>query len=720
MLFRFECKKLLENKWLLWALLFVFLLNAVGVFVYISDFDQADESAVSTSMQSYEQMIEKTLLRANQNIEEYTYQGIPQDSYTIKYQKAVIQRYSDLETRVVVTEDTNTTGWSVLFTYTAADVLCIVMVMLVTIIVFVQDGKSVFSAVLRSTKRGRNPTFFSKLLLIICTSICIVAVLWGEVAVIVHYIYDISNITEAIQSVSLFMYCPYAMTLGEGFVWILLCKFIVLLFIAMFMMGIGILSYSYSVVLAMGMTYIGCSYVCQNADLHMLQILNAISIMNGNSIFLRYDAVNIGNRVIENVYVLLCMYSIGILMLIIYAFFHTGRCTLQGISIDTVLSRRLRCFGTRYLTKKDSHSKFNIMSQKKNYVATVFCVETYKLLCSNYGLLVLLVMLSVQFVYFHIQYEISDVTGDMLYKEYMLVLSGECTEEKENFISEERIRIDGILGQKDSMEEKYVNGKITRTDYSDYLSSYYDTQKRSTIFERIEEQLAEIQHHRENGETATTEPWFLYDTGWKKLTYGKTDFVMGIGLILLFSGMFAKEYQSGNFSQILRTTRNGRKYTFVQKYKLTCFITAVYVIFSAVMEIYMVFHIYDMPLSQAPIQSLDTYRALSYASTIGTYVLMQYVIRLFYAEMLSVMVVSLSALTRKQLYCIVLLTAALTLPYVWQDTWGQAFRSVAFLQYMSGSIYQLDVFFISTSCFLLCGILLWWRAHKAWCGFRKE
>ena len=558
MIFIFECKKIIQNRLVIIAILFAVILNAVTSIASIQNFSAKESNADSIQPEVYNEALLKTIHRAYGNLIEYDSQNIPQDAYMYRYQKEIIERYDILRNDVYFTSDV-VKGWADYFNYTIADIVSIIMVILLSTIVFVQDTKIGFYIIQKTTKNGKATSFIQKMLLAFVLILVVLFILWAETALLFQVLYGFNGTDNAIQAISDYLYCPYNITVGETFVLLCLLKVVTLMLISSMVITIGIFLRSYSIPWIMGILFTGATYLLSTKSGNYW--FNPINVMTGESVFLRYQSINLFDFMVDNPLAIILTYIILIVLLCVISYYRYTTSSSGLIIIDRILIQKYR----HIVPKLQTVYKNN---RQKNYSLSIFYTEIYKLLISNYGVVFIMLLLFVKIVCVNKYIAMEDPTGNFLYREYMEVLSGELTVDKEQFIYDERIRLDNILAQKDNMKVMYEEGDITRNEYSMYLSEYYETQEKNKQFIIIEEQYNVIKQKAEEGNSNIV-PWFIYDTGWKKITQKPLEWSLWVVIIILFSGIFAMEYQQGSFVDIMRTTSRGRTYTYTQKKRIT-------------------------------------------------------------------------------------------------------------------------------------------------------
>lgn len=201
-------------------------------------------------------------------------------------------------------------------------------------------------------------------------------------------------------------------------------------------------------------------------------------------------------------------------------------------------------------------------------------------------------------------------TTEHYYKEYMKQLEGPITEDKVQFIQDERAKIDEVKGKKQEMDELYLEGQISIEEYTVYNDEYIYVQSREESFARVEQVYENIKN---NG------GWFVYDTNWK--LYFSSELYNSILVLLVIFGFtmyVGNEYQSGMW-QYLDSTKHGREKTLMAKSMISVIggllMAAVFCLVR-----FLTFHFYaDIPSKAAPMCSIEGFYHLDSSHKIGVF-----------------------------------------------------------------------------------------------------
>ena len=306
--------------------------------------------------------------------------------------------------------------------------------------------------------------------------------------------------------------------------------------------------------------------------------------------------------------------------------------------------------------------------------------------------------------------------ANAVYKEYMTNLSGSLTEEKEQYIQMERNYINNSIDMQEEMLNAYRNKNITEQEYMEYLKDYNYAYARTDLFRTIESHLQYIKDMEADGISA----WFLYDTDWKKVIFPNFDWTLLLAQLVFLTSVFSMEYESKNsmigFAPILRTSVNGRKKTFIWKVLSAVGGSIVlYLIWFSVDYILITKNL-NLPYDDAPVQSIRVIAKCVKPMTIHAYVGMMYAIRFFIYILVSLGIISLSAILKNNILIISCTAAFTVLPSIF-DMIGLSWCGV--INYINA--YQVTSMILDNSCYIWIYISILLTLNIAlFCGAQKQ
>lgn len=169
------------------------------------------------------------------------------------------------------------------------------------------------------------------------------------------------------------------------------------------------------------------------------------------------------------------------------------------------------------------------------------------------AILIVLTVVAVIFQYAALNITLGrDDNTDEAYRQYIDILQGPLSEEKVKYISNEKTKIQECIDNNDSMTEKYLQGEISRDEFSVYNEEYHYAVVHEAAIEQIDNTSKRIEG---NG------GWFVYETGWKKLfstsIYSALFVLIAVAVFSMYSGT---EFDTGMW-QYLYSSPDGREKT---------------------------------------------------------------------------------------------------------------------------------------------------------------
>lgn len=601
----------------------------------------------------YPELINKVVLDAVANINEYDSKGMTYDEFAYQYQLRIIQVYKALQSEVDIVFE-NAFGWDDYFSYDTVNIFIFIVLIIIGTYVFTQEKSTGFLPILRSTRRGKAYISLYKIITAIITSIIVVTIFTFESWFIIGVCKGYSSPQNAIQIFNEFNLTPFNISIGEYFV---IDYFIKLLSFASFVivvLTISVLMYNYILSYCIAIGYYSLNLLLHSINIESLFTtwgeLNIITGTSVDELFVRFKAVNICGSVVDLTFVYIIIHIIVIMSL--SAFIIAKSINAIKITWEPV-------------NKNTKHKHYRIRNSKNQITTkyrTIFSSEVFKILISSKNLVLILLLLVIKCCISYSEISSNQYYGDDIYKEYMTILSGESDEEKKLFITNERLRIDSILGDQNSMRLAYVNGEITQDDYSNYLDEYSYAYSHNSYLALIEKHAAYIDRLNEEDSQA----WFIYDTGWKTIFELNFDWTLYAAIIIICAGIYSIEFamktSMGGFNQIIRTTKYGRKRTFYKKLQAVTFIILIIVAVWNFIDIINAVYHYELPHIDAPLKSIQTFENIYGEWSIKDYFVCYYILKFISAILLAHMITSLSSLIHANITVLTITTGYTILP----------------------------------------------------------
>lgn len=460
---------------------------------------------------NYPSAVQKVINMANANLREFDNSNILENTYIYKYQLRVIELYTNARDNVKIGLEYNR-GWDDYFNYSVVNIFIFFILLVIGSVVFNDEKQSGFLMIIHTTKNGRIKTAICKILTMICITVIIVILFSGSTFAVFGFIKGYSSPFNAIQVFNEFVLSPYIISVGEYFILTILFKMCTFCIYSVIIIFISSFTWNYLVTYILGFSFFGLNFIIYALKYigldNPLKILNFISISTVNPLFTRYRSINFFNTVAGYIPFVIIMFSVLFIVCSIISVlkFNNAGNSKNYISIN---------IKNIYIKNKTVKSKdiINYKVKKKHlYNMSLKIIEIYKLLVSSkFIFIVIALVLLNAYMSSNIFIE-KKLYSESIYYEYTNRIEGELTEDKKEYIINERIYINEILDLQDEMRYKYVQDEISYEEYREYYEKYHYAYSRDEPLKIIEDHISYLElREMETG----VKGWTLYDTGWK-------------------------------------------------------------------------------------------------------------------------------------------------------------------------------------------------------------
>ena len=651
----------------------------------------------------YPELIEKVIQEAVAYINEYDSKEMTYDEFAYQYQLRVIQVYSALRSDVDIFFE-NAFGWDDYFAYDTVNIFIFAILIIIGTFIFTQEKSTGFLPILRSACKGKLHISVCKIATAIMTTVIVVSAFTLESWFIIGIVKGYSSHENAIQIFDEFMLAPINISIGEYFILDYFIKLLTFTSFVIVVLTVSVLVYNYILSYCIAVGYYGLNlliYSFNNGSLYnAFGELNVITGTSVDTLFTRYKAIDIFGNVAD--------------LFFVYIIAHIAVITTLSIIIAMNINVTDKAWKPVIINRRCviKSSNAHITSKYRSILSS----EIFKALISSKNLVLIILLLVIKCCLSHSEIISCKYYGDDIYKEYMTVLSGENSEEKRMFISDERSKIDSILGDQDNMMLAYTSGEITLNDYTDYLDKYSYAYSHNGYLSLIEKHAAYIDRLAEED----SEAWFIYDTGWNILFGLDFDWTLYAAIIIICAGIYSIEFSQKTsirgFVQIIRTTKYGRKRTFDKKLLTVTLITVIVAAVWSMIDIVNVVYQYELPHIDAPLKSIETFENIYGEWSIKDYIVCFYVLKLISAIILAYMVTSLSALIHTNITVMTLTIGYTLLPNLLASSGISVMEYCDYISFMRvtpmilKNIYAVIFLLVNI---LICSILLY-KAERKW------
>ena len=707
----YEIRKTVGYRPLQVSILVLLILNLILTVLFIQSLGTAELPAVHT--EHYVERVNLIIEEAKDNLNSYDKKGINPDSFIYKYQIFARETYLNLLPKVAFNDTADSViGWNTYFSYPGLNIFILIAVIVVSISALTVESNGGILLILRSTKNGRTRTGISKICSVFALSIGTAIIMCLETWLVVFLTSGFSDPSHPIQSLEVFILCPFDLKIGEYFILSIFMKCIAGVLCSAVALLIGVLLRDTVLAYIASIGYLGIQIVLNSLrylnDNSILKNLNLISLADANGIFSRFRCVEFFNQT-NNLFVFAEL-------LIPFCFLSCSVLTVWRYSV----SFQMKSSAAKSLFLKIKSILISATQKKlKNTCRPQYCVrsilitEMYKSVISVWSILGLIVLLVLKFFLDAVWYTSPGSYEDKVYHDYIREVAGEINDQKELWLKQEYNKIHGCIDSYSEKRIQYEKKDLSYEEYKEYLELYDYSYNRVGAIDKAIAQLTYIQNQKSNGRDA----WFVYDTGWNVFFSRPFDWTLFSILIILLSKSFTIEFLSTNsasgFIQILSVTKHGRRKTFWYKILSGLLISTIIFFVCNFIDFLYINHNYALPISNAPVQSLEIFQTIPFKLSIRQFSCIYYEILYLSVIILACLTLALSSLLKKDLSVVAYVCVVTLLPMFLAKNGIEWLDYLSFTSIMTCSVIiqqkpLVILFWLSTSICLL------FNAQKKW------
>lgn len=683
-LIQYELKKFTGEKfiWVIIAVLFC-INGAYAIFNSVRATN--DEWDCSHTVDTYQVSTQRIIDSAYVNLHEYEIAGISENSYAWQYQQQLINYYEKAQQSVRFTES-SVRGWVLYFEDHTVNILLFITVILIGSTIFLNDQRSGFRFIMRTTRQGRLHSAVAKTVVWILLTTGLTAAFTVESFVVYGIESGYSDYNNAIQILDGFNTCPFILTLGEYFIISFIYRLLAMLVITAFCVLVSQFVRHIIMLYLCGIGFLGANLILNSLRVYtadnLIKHLNLISVSSALPLMSRYNAVNLLNNVIDFPTLTIAIYGIVLFSAIIASILVNGyRSNLSIRSQKSMFSG---------IKAKVAVLRKKVNTVQHTYSFSLVNAEQTKTLLISYTWIAVCLLLLVKCYVSYLEFKPNHTFTDAAYHGYMTELQGPITDEKREWIKNERLYIESILERSYEIDAAYQNFELSLDEYQEFIQQREYATSRQDLFRTIENHVKYIDEMCRSGHEA----WFVYDTGWTTLIFSDFDWTLYAVILLICVGSFASEYDSksstGGFVQILRTTKYGRHKTYISKILAGAILSVILTIVWNLIDFLWLYKSYDLPLWNAPIHSIEALGGLKKDMSIYQYLMYFYGIRILAGIIFSVFICSISEILKKHIAILTSTVLITLLPSLLSQVGLLIFNYFDFTKLMQASSLMLQ------------------------------
>lgn len=467
---------------------------------------------------------------------------------------------------------------------TITDLFILLSIMLFVGGLITEEKEKGLFHVTRATRNGIAKCMSAKLAALLLHSLAIVLLLYGSNFVYAAATTGIGDLSASIHSVAAFQESSLEITLFAYFAAVYLTKVVVIFTFGAAVAAVSIISpRSFIPQLAavgwLALNWLAFAFIPAYSMFNPIKYLSFWGMINPKFLYGEYLNFNIAeypvNRTLAAVIVITVLFAAVIaLTLLLFA---------KGGSLDIRKTRRTSPIPFRLHGSLLVHEGSKILFISK--AAAVLLI---------FGLLI---------GYGDLRKGRGISVGEQYYQNIMVKLEGELTDEKEQYILEEKARYDEAFAQIDAIDEMISSGEVDRFVGESMKSRWYAVTALYPYFQRVE---AQYDHILEQGGV------FIYDTGYMYL-FGKIDDNFLIDLLLLsmcmvfaLGNVLPMEEQTKSWN-LLSATAKGRHKIISRKIMVCAVCAAIMTVLPFIFRLIAALRTYPLAMWNSAVDNLPVY-----------------------------------------------------------------------------------------------------------------
>lgn len=528
------------------------------------------------------------------------------------------------------------------------DVFIILLIFVISTIIIFEEREKNLIILIKSTKNGRTKTMLSKIIVMFILITSITLIMYS-----INFIYyginiGYGNLSNSLQSISTFIYSTLQINIWQYLILFIITKICVFCIVSLIILIISStarnnVSTYIAFIAIFSISFLLYKIIDPISKYNIFKVINIINLIEANSMYKTYINLNLlGN--IKNV-LTLCIYFAIILLV---------TCSFANLYIFN----KKTDFKIKESFILNKIKGITILKQK--ILKKIIYIELYKLFITNKVAIIIIIFAIFQ-VYNFANSNKKISFSENIYRNYMQILSGKLTKEKQNFIEMEKQKFERAELAIQNIEEKVKIGEITRETAKKYTIPYEEILSQKNIFIKILEQYEYINTHP-NAE-------FVYDTGYKELlrvnkyAFFETDLYLIVMIIICFTEIIVIEYKTGMI-KILNTTPKGKKCTIKNKIIICIFTSFIIFIISVIPEILKIKQIYGFNNITASITSISAFKMLPIKINILTFIIITYLTKLIIFINITLLILYITLKIKNTTYSILVSSSVLLIPSI--------------------------------------------------------
>lgn len=573
----------------------------------------------------------------------YEYAG-ETDSYLYRYQLDVLEHYQHLDANVTI-EPAITRSWNTYFKYNGEFLFFALFLIVCAIAVMLGDRQNGFYTIESTCKNGRRITFAAKFGALMTVSALTVLIFTASSLVAVFSISYFASPIAPVQGVEALRLVPYEISI-LGFLAVF--TGVKIMSACVFSAVVGafcVLVKHYAFAFALGAGFIGLNYYVTTLDVLQVKQWKYLSLWltcDAEETLSRFRSVDVFGASVD-----------------ILAVFAVAAVAILALSLAVCLAFH----HSRNVRSAEREDIFALIGKIKNGLAELFAkislgkkkkpfkgktsVTAFELAKNKFVLISLVFLLIIKIFASADYFTPVERTYDRLYKKYVSEIEGVYSDGKLKYLDTQYYKCESTMQKKNSMENKYYLGELTDEEFEDFMREYNTASASIKVLSDLKTQARYLQRiYKFSG----IEGSFFYEADVLHYAGKGVDFLLLLFVGVLGCNSYVKEYgktsSQGSISQILKSTKKGRMYTFSRKLGIVLVFSALaWILFEAV-DLVFFLERYELPPLSFLLVSSQSYKNAPEAFTLVNYFAFKTVLSFFGTLVVAAICFAISQLLR--------------------------------------------------------------------------
>ena len=589
-----------------------------------------------TTNEQYLETINDKVDSVSRQMKQYKANGYDPNAYAYRLNIRFLEVYQNSAKNITLT-DGYVYGWNTLFSTEYMGLFVFLAAIFIGSRLFVLERDTGMHSVIRATRHGRARLAAGKILAALLIACILTVVFFGSAMLTIGVQVGFSSPLDSVQQIKDMIYCPFSLNMAE-------CLGITMGMTALSALGLMLLTACLSMWLKRSLTAMlasaalvgGSFYFFVWGKVSFLKYVNLFTTVSVNELLGNWRSV----RIIEHpVSQLVVLPFLLILLLAISAFISAAVWDDVGIGAVSPWKIRLPRFIPAIQFKQRRIRKRSLKLARYEFTKLLTAAVALGCVC----LIGAKVYLSMD------QY-----TGTLNYADEMKLLYMEeysklSLQETADAVNERLAGYEELTSKEyaEKMATLRLNGLLSAEGYASYHAKVNDAIRHK---KQLYNYLAEIEYllEKEAATGITAKP--VLSVGYNQLLHNEFEPFLVALLLLLFCGIFAKEYETGSIN-LLRTTKRGRRPVWLTKYAFAATASLLLSVGFTALDAGLAFAKYDMSCLSSPLFANPTYANTVSDLTAGEYLILMATLRTLCYTVLGVLIAALSGTLRSEWLC---------------------------------------------------------------------